>query len=219
VGLHGTEYLKDCSKRMMAAMKQRRPSRRKPSKKRSPRPPAPRPQPGPEILAWQQPLTTPQQPKVNLAALMASSGIVEPILPPSETPDKPSFKGEVDKAAQHAEMLSRIAILESLIAELPKQPVGIGHNQPLMTKDDIQEIKQAIATLKAQPVMPTAPDQAKAAGSTLIKFGERLGTYLLKQADLFVSEAVKEAAKLLMKLLALSNALMLVGNAVEAWLK
>jgi hypothetical protein len=37
--------------------------------------------------------------------------------------------------------------------------------------------------LKAQPVVPKAPDEAQAAALTLKNFGERLGAYLVKQAD------------------------------------
>jgi hypothetical protein len=131
----------------------------------------------------------------------------------------------VVRAAQHEEMLSRIAILESLIAELPKQQPGIGHNRPPITEEDVQEITQAIAILKAQPVVPTAPDEARAAGSTLMKFGERLGAYLLKQAEVFISEAVKSAGKETGKRLvqspfwwALATTLMLVGQSVSNWL-
>jgi hypothetical protein len=172
-------------------------------------------------LAWHQPLTTPQQRKSNIAALTASSGTVEPILPPGEAADKASFKGEVDKAAQHEEMLSRITILEALIAELPKQPVGIGHNQPLITKDDVQEIKQAIAILKAQPVVPTALDQVRASGSIPKKVGERLKTYL----DAFMLEAAKSGGKEAGKRLVqfsywwlLLDALMKLAQSVTAWL-
>jgi hypothetical protein len=126
--------------------------------------------------------------------------LIEPPLPlHREAADQASFKGEVGfradatlvRASQHEEMLSRIAILESLIAELPKQPVGIGHNRPPITQEDIGEITQAILILKAQPAI----DEARAAGSTLMKFGERLGAYLLKQANVFISEAVKSAGK------------------------
>jgi hypothetical protein len=64
-----------------------------------------------------------------------------------------------------------------LIAELPKQQRSIGHNIRPITGDDVQEIT-AVAILKSQPVVPTAPDEARAAGSTLMRFGERLGSYL-----------------------------------------
>lgn len=51
------------------------------------------------------------------------------------------------RAALHKEMLSRIADLESLITEL-------GHARPPITEQDFLKIKDAIATLKAQPVDP-----------------------------------------------------------------
>ena len=75
--------------------------------------------------------------------------------------------------ARHAEMLSRIAVLERLIAELPEQDPGIGHNRPPISGEEVREITQAIAILKAQPVMPKAPDEVRAAASTLKKIGER----------------------------------------------
>ena len=70
----------------------------------------------------------------------------------------------VIRAAPYQEMLSRIEVLEALIAELPKQQRRIGHNVRPITDEDVQEIRQAVAILKAQPVVP---DKAKAAGSTL----------------------------------------------------
>jgi hypothetical protein len=58
-----------------------------------------------------------------------------------------------------------------------------------------------------------------------MRFGERLGTYLLNQADVFVSEAVKSDGKEFGKRLAqspfwwaLATALMLVGQSVSNWL-
>jgi hypothetical protein len=61
---------------------------------------------------------------------------------------------------------------------LPNQPLGIGHNlQPIkpITKEYVRGIKEAIAILKGQPVVPTAPDDARAAGSKLMEIGDRLG--------------------------------------------
>jgi hypothetical protein len=58
-----------------------------------------------------------------------------------------------------------------------------------------------------------------------MKFGERLGAYLLKQADVFISEAVKSAGKETGKRLMqspfwwiLATTLMLVGQSVSNWL-
>src|SRR5262249_37306390 len=127
---------------------------------------------------------------------------------------------------QYEEMLSRIAVLERLIAELPKQRPGIGHNRRPIGDDEVQEIKQAIAILKAQPAVPTAPDEARVAGSILMMIGERLGAYLVKQTDIFVSEAVKSAGKEFGKRLvqspfwwALATTLMVLAQSVAAWLR
>src|SRR5262245_60704127 len=208
---------------MMAAMKQRRPSRRKPSKKPTPRPPAPRPQPGPDTLAWHNPDQPTPMRRASNAALMASSGIVEPPSPPQgEAGDQASFKVEVAKAAQHAEMLSRNAIVEALIAELPKErPVGVGHNQPLITSDEVREIELVVVFLNAQPIVPSAPDKAEAAASTSKKIGERLLTYL----DAFMLEAAKSGGKELAKRLvqapywfALSYALTTLAQSISNWL-
>jgi hypothetical protein len=126
------------------------------------------------------------------------SGIVQPPpLPLREAADQASVKADMElgvtveatviRAAPHKEMLSWIEVLEALIAELPKQRRGIGDNLQPITKEDVQEITHAIAILKVQPVVPTAPDDAKAAGSTLMRFGEQVGKYLLKQADVEVA--------------------------------
>jgi hypothetical protein len=198
----------------MASMKQRRP---KPRKSKKPSVPSP--------SAYQPVVEGPLRRKAH----PARSEITEPILPPSEAPDQAEFKGEgglradatAFRAEQHAEMLSRIAVVEALIAELPKQPIDIGHNRQLITEDEVQEIKEAIAVLKSQPVVPTAPDKARAAGSTLKKIKERLGTYL----DAFMLEASKSAGKELIKQLGkfsrwwlLLDALTKLAQSVFNWL-
>ena len=150
---------------------------------------------------------------------------------PIGTPDGPlttRFSAEgglradatVVRAASHKEMLSWIGVLERLIV-LPRQRLGIGHNLQPFTDVEDQEIKHATAILKAQPVVPTAPDQARAAGSTLKKVGERLGTYL----DACLMEASKSAGKELGKQvgrlpfwLALYYALMKIAQSVANWL-
>ena len=156
------------------------------------------------------------------------SGIVQPPLP---LRDQASVKADMElnvtveatviRAAPHKEMLSWIEVLEALIAELPKQRRGIGDNLQPITKEDVQEITQAVAILKAQPVVPTAPDDAKAAGSTLMRFGERLGDYL----DIFLKEAAKSGGKELGKQLArapywlaLWYTLTHIVQSVAAWL-
>ena len=54
---------------------------------------------------------------------------------------------EQPKAQLHKEMLSHIAFLESVMADQP-------HALPPITKQDLFDIKKAIAMLKAQPVGP-----------------------------------------------------------------
>jgi hypothetical protein len=210
-------------------MKQRRPKRRKtvrqPKKRLSPKPPGQ--------------TSTALPPR-------ASNAVPDPIgtsgtpLTLRDAADQASFKAEVKeemelrdmpdaiviRATPHKEMLSWIEVLEALILELPKQARGIGHNIRPITGDDAEEIRQAVAILKAQPVVPTAPKEARAAGSTLKMIGERLGSYLLKQADIFVSEAVKSAGKEAGKRVvqspfwwALATTLLMLGHSVEAWLR
>jgi len=69
--------------------------------------------------------------------------------------------------------------------------------------------------------VPKAPEEARAAVSTLKKIGERLGTYL----DDFLSEAAKSAGKEFGKRLvqlsywlALATTLMGLAHSVEGWL-
>jgi hypothetical protein len=144
-------------------------------------------------------------------------------------PSQASFKGEgglrgdatLVKAAPHKAMLSWIEVLEALIAELPTQRRGIGHNLQLISDDELGSITKCVIILKHQPVVPTAPDDARAAGSTLKKIGERLGTYL----DACLLEASKSAGKEIGKRLAqlpywlaLWYALNNVVQSVTAWL-
>src|SRR5262245_30109107 len=127
----------------------------------------------------------------GFAAKQPSNAVLDPVGtregPLTLRADQASFKGEggfgadatVVRAAQHQQMLSWIEVLEALLVELPKQRrPGIGHNLQPITEGDVQETTQAISILKVQPVAPKAPDEAKAAASTLKKIGERLGTYL-----------------------------------------
>jgi hypothetical protein len=130
----------------------------------------------------------------------------------------------VVRAASHKEMLSWIGVLEALMAELPNQRRRT--NDPPITDEDIPEITQAVAILKSQPVVPTALDDAKAAGTTLMKIGEQVGAYLLKQGDIFISEAAKSAGKEFGKRLvqspfwwALATTLLMLAQSVAAWLR
>jgi hypothetical protein len=127
-----------------------------------------------------------------------SSGRRQP--PDEEDPPEPPLE---DASALHAEMLRRIASLEEAMAQLPGLSPGIGHNRPPepmeefpLTLTDRTEITGAVDVLKYQPVDPQ--DEGKAAteaAETLKSKGQKISEWLAKQADTFVSEAVKEAGK------------------------
>lgn len=68
------------------------------------------------------------------------------------------------------------------------QPSRIRRHGSPITKEDVQEIEQAVGILKALDV---PSNKAQAAGSTLKKIGERLETYI----DAFLLEAAKSAGK------------------------
>jgi hypothetical protein len=147
------------------------------------------------------------------AALLATSGAVEP---PAATLDDPVSPipdvGASDPNALHAEMITQIEALDREIDSLlEQQRRGIGHNNPPepielappLSAKELGEIKKAMAVLKKEPPAPTALSaKAEAAVALLMKFGDRLRplaratmAYVGKQADNFVTEAVKEAGK------------------------
>jgi hypothetical protein len=124
-------------------------------------------------------------------------------LQPPEEDDQPQPELR-DAAALHAEMQKRIAMLEETIAKLrpPPEP-GIGHNNPPepledepLSAEDRRELSQALDVLKSQPPQP--PDDGEAAGNAAIIVkakAEKAQSWIARQADSFVSEAVKEAGK------------------------
>jgi hypothetical protein len=126
--------------------------------------------------------------------------------------DEQADPGASDPKALHAEMIEQIEALEREMADLREHQLhGIGHNNPPEPIDlapplnlkELDEIRKAMAVLKKQPPAPTArSSKVKAAVALLMKFADRLrplaratGAYLAKQADNFVTEAVKEAGK------------------------
>lgn len=120
--------------------------------------------------------------------------------PDEEEPPESSLR---DVSTLHAEMLRRISSLEEAMEQLPDGVAGIGHNHPpepieaspLSVADQI-EITAAIAVLKVQPIEPQDDGKsATVAAETLKSKGQKIGEWLAKQADAFVSEAVKEAGK------------------------
>jgi hypothetical protein len=209
-------------------MKKRRPTRRKQFRQ----PPKRLPPTSTPPLDWLMPLAQPTPIRGAPNPALGTSGIVQPPLPLREAAaaiqaeaaiqlEDATLRADatVGRAAQYKEMLSWIGVLEVLMAELPNQRRRT--NDPPITGEDIPSITKAVAILKAQPVVPTAPDDAKAAGSTLMRFGERLGDYL----DIFFKEAAKSGGKELGKQLArapywlaLWYTLTHIVQSVAAWL-
>jgi hypothetical protein len=117
--------------------------------------------------------------------------------------EKPPEQPLEDASTLHAEMLRRISSLEEVMAQLLGVSSGIGHNHPLepikafpVTVADQIEITAAIEVLKAQPLKPRDDGKsATEAAETPKSKGQKIGEWLAKQADTFVSEAVKEAGK------------------------
>jgi hypothetical protein len=145
--------------------------------------------------------------------------------------------GAANSNALHAEMLERIEELEQAIASLPRRRRrGIGDNNPPepiepepLSAKELREIRHAVAVLKAQQAVPSVPStEARAAVSLLAKFGDRLrslaratGAYIGKQADNFITEAVKEAGKRIVQSpfwLAVIHQLPALADVAHRWL-
>jgi hypothetical protein len=108
-----------------------------------------------------------------------------------------------DAVSLHAEMRDRLLAIEAALARLPGTEAGIGHNNPPEAIEDApldagerRELKQAIDVLKEQPVEPS--DNGAVAGAAVARLKaitEKASGWIARQADTFVSEAVKEAGK------------------------
>jgi len=152
-------------------------------------------------------------------------------------PDDFQSEAASDPRALHAEMLERIASLERAMAGLRAAPRrGIGDNNPPepiepepLSAKELREIRKAMAVLKAEPPAPSTPStEVRAAVALLTKFGKRLrsfaittGAYLGKQADNFVTEAVKESGKRIVQSpfwLAVINQLPALADVAHQWL-
>src|SRR6516225_614629 len=153
-------------------MKQKPPKRRKSQPKKRSAPP-PKLASGPIVELGQL------RPQVRNAVLDPIGTREGPLTLRADAAVGVQVEATVIRAAQHEKMLSWIGVFEGLTVELPEQQrPGIGHNLQPITEEDQVAIKEAIYILKHQPVAPKAPDEARAAASTLKKIGERLGTYL-----------------------------------------
>jgi hypothetical protein len=147
------------------------------------------------------PAASTELPRRSSNAVLDPIGTRETPLPLREAANQANVKADMElgvsmeatvvRAAPYKEMLSWIEVLEALIAELPKQHRGIGDNLQPIGDDELHSIINLVFILKHQPVVPTAPDDVRAAGSRLKKIGDRLGTYL----DTFLLEASKSGGK------------------------
>jgi hypothetical protein len=133
----------------------------------------------------------------------------------------------------YARMQEQIDAIQEALDHAPDTPAGMGHNQPPepldiepLDAEDRAELSSTLGVLKAQPVEPN--DNGKVATEALAKFEtkrEKLGKWLLKQGEVFTTEAVKEAGKQFGKWAAAAFWLWLmdmmfgVSQAVHAWLQ
>jgi hypothetical protein len=147
--------------------------------------------------------------QIRNAAMLATSGAVEPPLPSSSpVVGSPAFGQNhrlavSDPNALHAEMLERIEALEREIDNLREQQrCGVGHNNPPepielapLSEQNLGEIGEDIAVLKKQPPADPRSTEAKAAVARLMKFARVAVTYAGKQADIFITAAMTKAGR------------------------
>ncbi|WP_316168634.1 hypothetical protein [Bradyrhizobium sp. SZCCHNR3131] len=150
----------------------------------------------------------------------------------TQPPDDQETPDRRDPTELHREMMQRIESLEDALARLSPDHGGIGHNQPpepiepLPFGDlDREAVETALVVLRSQPPEPAqTPQEAVVAANTLLSFGQRLRDYLEKQADIFVTEAVKaagsEVGKWVVRLplwMLVADRLIAVAEAARQW--
>jgi hypothetical protein len=152
------------------------------------------------------------------------------------TPPNPMMRPEgpitLRPEGTHTELLGRIAELEQTIAELKREPApGIGHNKPPEPLEpltiDFESIENVIATWRAYPVRPAQPPGGQLETALQFKtLSQRIKDYAVKQTDLYVTEAVKEAGRQTGKwivraplLVLFADRLLAAADAVIAWLR
>lgn len=128
------------------------------------------------------------------------------ILPPEDDDDEPPLPTPEELRAV---LQARIAEAEAAFQEVEphlqnEAPPGLGHNNPPerideapVSRAEFEELRAAIAILKAQPVEPSEDDKKLATGATETVDGivKKIGTYVNKLADVFVTELVKRGAQ------------------------
>jgi hypothetical protein len=93
--------------------------------------------------------------------------------------------------------------LKELLERIPEQPAGIGHNYPPeplddypLSGDDQKELSSAVSTIESQPLEPADNgEQVKAAAAVIETKAQKVKSWLARQGDTFITEAVKESGK------------------------
>jgi hypothetical protein len=109
----------------------------------------------------------------------------------------------LDTTTLHIMMRRRVSLLEEILAHLPAEPAGVGHNNPpepieapFIGPGERAAILGAVEVLKAQPVEPADDGEAASQAVRVVeRTANRFRDWLAKQGDTFVSEAVKEGGK------------------------
>jgi hypothetical protein len=136
------------------------------------------------------------------------------------------------------EVLRRLASVEEAVAALSVVRAGIGDNHPPepieldgFNEADRQAVQAAASILRMLPAVPqTVPDDARRAAEQLATIGAKTKGYAIKQGDNFVSEIVKQGAKvgfvfaaggvtLGYVLYPLADRLLEAAESIQAWLE
>jgi hypothetical protein len=93
--------------------------------------------------------------------------------------------------------------LKELLERIPEQPAGMGHNYPPeplddypLSGDDQKELSSAVSTIENQPLEPVDNgEQVKVAAAVIETKAQKVKSWLARQGDTFITEAVKESGK------------------------
>jgi hypothetical protein len=136
-----------------------------------------------------------QQPPQQLSAVLAGESSLTANLEITEAADTAAFTATV-AWPEYEEMLRRVSELEATVAKLPLPPstAGIGHNYPPpLDTAELEELKQEISRLKAQP--PPPPAEASKTASKFIHHSMQVLLWFWKKLDTFIDEFTKTAGK------------------------
>lgn len=139
--------------------------------------------------------------EVSIQALSREGQEWVPRMPATSTSEEP--QESKSPAVLHGEMVEQAESLEQLVSELTiRDRHGIGHNNPPegiasepLELVDLNEIADALETLKEQPVTPQTLHAAEAAVATLHSKRQKVMGWFADQGNSFVEAAVKEAGK------------------------